>query len=60
MTWLTLTSVMSATRIEFTPALAAQHCFVRLPSGKWCRVLGAPAANARWIKGRIYHLEVSP
>lgn len=56
MTWKSLSALMRATRCEFTKSLAAQHCFVRTTSNRWCRVLGAPPVNARHIRGRIYHM----
>jgi len=56
MTWTTLHSVQVATRCEFTAQLAAQHCFVRLPSGRWSRVLGTPPANAVRIRGRVWRI----
>lgn len=55
MTWPTLRAVQASLR-EFTPALRALHCFVRLPSGRWSRVLGVPAANAVHVRGRVWRL----
>lgn len=56
MTWATLKAIQTATRIEFTAALAAQHCFVQVASGRWSRVLGAPSPEAVWVRGRIYRM----
>ena len=56
MTWATLRDVQMATKIEFAKWLADGHLFVRCSSGRWTRVLGAPAKNAIHIRGRIYHM----
>jgi hypothetical protein len=56
MTWATLAAVRLATRLNFAAWLAARHTFVHLPSGRWSRVLGAPAPEARHVRGRVYHL----
>lgn len=41
-TWPTLKSVRQATNLEFIPALAKRHHFVKLTSGRWYRTLGPP------------------
>lgn len=56
MLWPTYRAVYDATRIEFTPTLAALHYFVKLPSGKWTRTLNPPAGCV-WVRGNIYHKE---
>ena len=53
MIWPTLKAVKGATRIEFPPELAGKHIFVRLPSGSYVRILGAPPSGARPVnRGR--------
>ncbi len=42
MTWPTLASIRLSTKCEFAPWLAKLHRFVRLPSGRWIRVLVTP------------------
>lgn len=37
--------VTQNTKLEFAPWLADKHQFVKLRSGKWTRVLGAPSAK---------------
>jgi hypothetical protein len=56
MTWETLNAVRTATRCEFSAALAARHVFVRLLSGRWGRCLDAPPLNAVHVRGNVYHL----
>lgn len=58
MTWATLQAVALATRLEFTRALASLHNFVLLPSGRWCRVLGAPGPGVTHIRGRVWRVDV--
>ncbi len=64
MMWRKLKHVYDATRIEFTPELAAAHCFVRLPSGFWVRTLGPPSQREGpfrivHVRGRAYRMEAS-
>lgn len=58
MTWTSLHAVQLTTRLEFTTALASAHNFVRLLSGRWTRVLGAPNASCVHVHGRIWHWHV--
>ena len=61
MMWSSLQNLQTATRIEFVPALARQHHFVRCLNGKWTRTLGAPGApegtRLVHVRGRVWHLE---
>ena len=56
MTWASLRALQLATRIEFTRELASAHCFVRVASGRWSRVLGSPPKEAIHVRGRVYRM----
>lgn len=55
--WESLNAVRRATRIEFSPTIAAAHHFVRLPSGEWGRTFGAPPENAKQIGKHVWHIQ---
>lgn len=65
MTWPTLKAARTATKIEFSDEGYKAHHFVRLPSGRWCRTLGAPGVRdpitgqprkLKHVRGRVWHL----
>lgn len=56
MLWNSLADVQRATRIEFAAWLAAKHHFVKCPSGKWTRTLGAPD-GCRNIRARVWEIK---
>jgi len=56
MTWASLAAVLTATRCEFTKALADRHYFVRTSRGRWSRTLDAPPKDAIHVSGRIYRM----
>lgn len=57
LTFPTLKAAQSATTLEFVPALAKRHHFVRSSSGAWCRTLGEPenAQTLRRVGPRVWH-----
>lgn len=57
MTFETLQSAVTATALEGKKS-AANHCFVRLASGRWMRTYGLPdLRTCVHVRGRIYHVK---
>lgn len=58
--WPTLREAQQATALEFTPALAKRHHFVKSSNGRWYRTLGPPDPKGlTQVRDRVWHQSTS-